>query len=381
MAKQKKVTPISTLRAQYGRPETQYYDTGIFLLNDIWNGGLPTGKIIELHSAEGLGKTTITLQMIRYLIAKHNLKVAFLDVEGALDESLRRNLGVLEYENDSETAPSFLYLCPYTYDEVSKAMNILTRGEYDIIIYDSIANTSLDIDESEEADFKISKKLGQHALLQGELLKMFKGRLARLGKTLIIINQMRSNINTNPMVKGPELKPAGGKVLDHNFDVRTAITRKGWLFNDDGVRIGAQLRLTTIKNKLTFPYRQVELELVFGRGINKVTTMFEVLKNKDVMKQKGAFFYFPEKETGLQGRERALDYIRENYQSLLAFIDDSSYQVNIEGKRIEEGGDIKAGVDEETIKAYELAAGTANVATADDNSVKEGSENGAETEA
>lgn len=354
MAKQtKKVTPISTLRAQYGRPETQFYDTGIFLLNDIWGGGLPTGKIIEMHSAEGLGKTTIVVQMIRYLISKHGLKAAFLDVEGALDESLRRNLGVLEYENDSADAPSFLYLCPYTYDEVSKAMNILLRGVYDIIIYDSIANTSLDIDTSEEEDFKISKKIGQHALLQGELLKMFKGRLARLGKTLIIINQMRANISTNPMAKGPELKPAGGKVLDHNFDIRTAISRVEWIFGTDQVRIGARLRLTTIKNKCAPPYRQVELELVFGRGINKITTLFDVMKAKGVITQKGAFFYFPGCETGFQGRDRALDYVRENYQACVSLIGDSSYQVNIKGDKIGEGEDIKTGVDADTIKAFE----------------------------
>lgn len=352
MAK-KVITPISTLRSQYGRPETQYFDTGIFLINDIWGGGLPTGKIIELHSAEGLGKTTIVLQICRYLISKHGLKVAFLDVEGALDESLRGNLGVLEYENDDVNEPSFLYLCPYTYDEVSKTMNILMRGGYDLIIYDSIANTSLDIDVSEEQDFKISKKIGQHSLLQGELLKMFKGRLARLGKTLIIINQMRANISTNPMAKGPELKPAGGKVLDHNFDIRTAISRVEWLFDEASVRVGAKLRLTTIKNKCAPPYRQVELELVFGRGINKITTMFEVLKRKGLMTQKGAFFYFPDVATGYQGREKAIQYIRENYALCLSYVDDSSYQVNIMGEQIEEGSDIKAGVDAETLKSLQ----------------------------
>ena len=371
MAKQvksKKVTPISTLRANYGRPETQYYDTGIFLLNDIWGGGIPTGKVIEIHSAEGLGKTTITVQMLRYLIAKHGLKAAYLDVEGALDESLRRNLGMLEYENDSEDAPSFLYLCPYTYDEVSKAMNILTRGVYDIIVYDSIANTSLDIDESEEADFKISKKIGQHSLLQGELLKMFKGRLARLGKTLIVINQMRANINTNPMAKGPELKPAGGKVLDHNFDIRTAISRAEWLFDSDKVRIGARLRLTTIKNKVAPSYRQVELELVFGRGINKVTTLFDVLKNKGILKQRGAYFYFPGQEQGLHGKDAAVDYVRDNYQECLAYVDDSSYQVNIMGDKIEEGADVKTGVHEDLIKQFEESGATM---ASDSNDTKE----------
>lgn len=366
MAKKNKVTPISDLRESYGRPVTRYFDTGIFLLNDLWGGGMPTGKIIEIHSAEGLGKTTITLQCMRYMIAKHNLKVAFLDVEGALDESLRNNLGLTQYENDEPDAPSFLYLCPYTYDEVSKTMNILMRGVYDIIIYDSIANTSLDIDYEEENDFKISKKIGQHSLLQGELLKMFKGRLARMGKTLIIINQMRANIQTNPMAKGPELRPAGGKVLDHNFDIRTAISRVTWLFDEAQTRIGVKLRLTTIKNKLTYPYRQVELELVFGRGINKITTLFEVLKNKDVMKQRGAFFYFPNRESGIQGRDKALDYIRENYQSLLEHVDDSSYQVNIMGEKIKEGEDVKSGVDKEVLDSIEKEKGD-DTQYADDN--------------
>ena len=64
----KSITPLSALKQKYGRPDTEFLNTGIFLLNDIWGGGLPTGKIIEVHSAEGLGKTTIILQMCVYLI-------------------------------------------------------------------------------------------------------------------------------------------------------------------------------------------------------------------------------------------------------------------------------------------------------------------------
>jgi recombination protein RecA len=333
MAK-KSVTPLSQLRESYGRPVTQYYDTGIFLLNDLWGGGLPTGKMIEMHSAEGLGKTTITLQILRYIINKFGKKVAYLDVEAALDEDLRRKMGVLEYEDDGEE-PSFLYLCPYTYDEVSKTLNrLLNRDTYDIIVYDSIANTSLDIDPEEEDDFKISKKIGLHSLMQGEMLKMFKGRLARTGKTLIIINQMRAHINTNPMARGPELDPAGGKVLDHNLDIRTAISRAQWLYEDD-VKVGVKVRLTTIKNKCTFPYRQIELELIFGKGINKVATMFTTLCEKDIMKRAGAYYSVPWEEQKFCGQVAAIEYIRENYQKCVSYMGDSTFRVDIEGSRIE----------------------------------------------
>lgn len=329
MAK-KTATPIAELRASYGRPITQYYDTGIFLLNDLWGGGLPSGKMVEIHSGEGLGKTTLTIQMLVFIIKKYGKKVAFMDVEGALDEDLRNKLGMTQYENDDEITPSFLYICPHTYDEVSKTLNILINGKYDIIVYDSIANTSLDIDEEEEGDFKISKKIGQHSLMQGELLKMFKGRLARTGKTLVVINQMRANIKTNPMAKGPELTTAGGKVLDHNMDIRTAITRKEWIF-DNEIKIGARIKLTTIKNKCTYPYRQIELELVFGRGINKVATMYGVLEARGILKRAGAYYSLPWTDAKMLGAAKVIEYIRENYLLCVSKLEgNSTVQVNVE---------------------------------------------------
>lgn len=343
MAK-KKVTPLSELRDLYKRPETAFYDTGIFFINDIWGGGIPTGKFIEVHSAEGLGKTTIVLQICRYLIVKHGLRIGYMDVEGALDISLRDSIGVSEFQDGDD--PHFVYVCPYTYDEVSKTLNAFSESSIDIVVYDSIANTSLDFDP-EDKDFRISKKLGQHAYYQGELLKLFKGRFARAGKTLIIINQMRSNIKMNPMSKGPDLVPAGGKVLDHNFDIRTAIDRIEWIYQgeNDWTKIGAKLRVTTIKNKVAYPYRQVVLELMFGKGINKITTLFEVLKNKEIMTQKGAYFYFPNSEKSFQGRDNAIDHIRATYQELVTLVGNASYQVNILGEQIEDGADVLIGKD------------------------------------
>lgn len=341
MAGAKKViTPISKLRGMYGRPETQFYDTGIFLLNDIWGGGMPTGTVIEFHSEEGLGKTTIVVQVARYLVSKHKLKVAYLDIEAALNESLRNNLGITEFEKDDVNEPSFFYTCPGTYDEVTNAMmNLIMNSNYDVIIYDSIANTGLDAELGDDGQYHIPKKIGQHAQMQGEMLKMVKNRLARVGKTLIIINQMRAVINLNPMSKGPSVTPAGGHVLDHNFDIRTAITKRQWLLNDNKERIGTELILTTIKNKITTPFRQVGLNLIFGRGIDKTQTLLNILIDREIASRAGAWYSLPNGQR-FNGQEALKDYVRNNYNECLTMIGDSSYAVDVLNDKLKE--DIKA---------------------------------------
>ena len=39
---------IDSIRSKYGMRETQWIDSGIFQFNELFGGGIPLGKIIEL---------------------------------------------------------------------------------------------------------------------------------------------------------------------------------------------------------------------------------------------------------------------------------------------------------------------------------------------
>ena len=332
MAK-KGLTPLNELAAKYGRPDTEFLDTGIFLIHDlIGASGLPTGKFIEFAAEEGIGKTTIVVQIAKHLIAKGH-KVLCMDTEGRLDEALRKSIGVHKYEDDDPEYPSFLYMCPGTYDELAVVLANFIDSDYDVVLWDSIANASVDI-SSEDDQKVISQKLGQDALEQTRLLKAFRNKFARVGKTMLIINQMRALINTGFSAnRGKQLKPAGGKSYDHNLDIRIGLKRYEWIEDDNKLKIGQKLRMTTTKNTLSPAFREVEVDLIFGRGIDKTSTLMSVMENRGVVVRSGSYFSI----TGLEGKHNGRDalkkFVRENYDDCLALCSDIVYNVDNDGKR------------------------------------------------
>ena len=66
--------------------EPDVYKTGIVALDEVLNGGLETGSLIELASESQAGKSTLTLHLAKNL-AEQGLKTLYIDAEG----SVKRN--------------------------------------------------------------------------------------------------------------------------------------------------------------------------------------------------------------------------------------------------------------------------------------------------
>jgi len=316
---EKKIATLKDLRSKFGRPDTVFIDTKIPQINDLWGGGLPTGKVIEVHSESGLGKTTFALQISKALIEQGH-KVAYLDVEHALDDDLKRKMGVLEYENDDQEAPTFNFLSPSTFSEVEDTMEYILSKGYKFVVFDSLTSAIPD----KRAAGSITDILpGSKAALQAIFLEQYKARLARLGVTLYIINQMRTNIN---FIRST-VEPAGGKGIQYYTDIRTAMRRKDWI-EENKQRVGIELVLLTIKNKLTQPFRKVNLKLYFGKGIDIANSYLDLMLERGIISQSGAFFTVPKQEKALQGRVGVLDWMKKNEKLVKELVKDSSELVN-----------------------------------------------------
>lgn len=332
-----KLQSLSDLKAQYGRPETEFLDTGNFLLNSLMGGGLPTGKFVEFHGMEGCGKTTIIVQFLKYMIGKLDMKAMYMDVEAALDYALRESIGITEFEHGDD--PSFWYSCPGTYAEIAKVMLAFLKSDYQVLVWDSIANSSVEINEDDDAKGMISEKLGQDALEQTRLLKAFRNKFGRYGKTLIIVNQMRSNISTNSWAAKfqPDFKPAGGKAYDHNLDIRFAISTGKWI-ELEKERVGRELSLTTIKNKVTSPFRKVNADLYFGKGIDRISALYSVVISKGIAKMGGGGYYTIEglDEPKVQGKEALKQLVRDRFHDIVRLVNEAGElgeRVDVKGEQ------------------------------------------------
>lgn len=333
-----KMQSLSDLRDAYNRPETEFLDTGNFLLNLLMGGGLPTGKFIEFHGMEGCGKTTIIVQFLKYMISKLGMKAMYMDVEASLDYALRDSIGITEFEIGDD--PDFWYSCPGTYTEIAKVMLAFLESDYQILVWDSIANSAVELNTEDSNKNLISEKLGQDALEQTRLLKAFRNKFGRYGKTLIIVNQMRSNINTGWSAPGPDYKPAGGKAYDHNLDIRFAISTGKWIERNKE-RIGRELSLTTIKNKVTAPFRKVGADLYFGKGIDRVSALFQVIQDKGIAVMGGGGYYTITglDEPKVQGKEALKNLVRARFDDIVRLVDEVGERVNVKGDSIESGNE------------------------------------------
>ena len=67
--------------------------SGSLLIDKILGGGIGYGRISEIYGAESSGKTTLCLQFAAQC-QKNGGRVAYVDVENALDVNYARHLGV-----------------------------------------------------------------------------------------------------------------------------------------------------------------------------------------------------------------------------------------------------------------------------------------------
>lgn len=327
MAKEKKLKSLEDLKKKFGRPETEYLDTGIPPINEIWsmNGeGMATGKIIEIHSESGLGKTTLICQICKYIIEKYGKKVGYQDIEHALDTPLKEGVGIAKYETEGDPA-MFLHLSPAYFTEVEDTTDYMISEGYDIIILDSLTNV---IPNKREEGSITDVLPGSKSALQAVFLEVYKPKIARSGTTLIIVNQMRTKIS---FIK-TTVAPAGGYALQFDTDIRTALRRLKWITNREGDNIGIQLEAITIKNKMTFPFQAVKMNLMFGKGIDINATYANYLLERKLVVQKGAFFSIPAvgdvEGKNVQGTEAFENWVRDNLDFVMKLLGEVRQTVN-----------------------------------------------------
>ena len=94
-------------------------------------GGVPRGRITEIHGAESSGKTTIAYHIVAEA-QKAGGVAAFVDAEHSVDPEYARNLGV--------DINKLLISQPSTGEEALEIMDALVRsGAIDVVVLDSVA--------------------------------------------------------------------------------------------------------------------------------------------------------------------------------------------------------------------------------------------------
>lgn len=259
-------------------------------------GGIPKGRIIEIYGPESSGKTTLALHMVAE-VQKRGGIAGFIDAEHALDPVYAKNLGVdinnlyISQPNDGEEAL-----------EIAETM--VRSGAIDIIIVDSVAAL---VPKAEIEGEMGDSHMGLQARLMSQALRKLTASIGKTKCTVIFINQLREKIGN--MYGNPETT-TGGRALKFYASVRIDIRRVETLKQGTEM-IGSRTKVKIVKNKIAPPFKVVEFDIMYGKGISKESDILDLAVEIEVVKKSGAWYSYKETRIG-QGRENAKQYLIDN---------------------------------------------------------------------
>jgi recombination protein RecA len=280
-------------------------------------GGVPRGRIVEIYGPEASGKTTLSLHIIAEA-QKLGGTVAFIDAEHALDPVYATNLGI-DLSNLYISQP----------DNGEQALDIteslVRSGALDVIVIDSVA--ALTPRAEIEGDMGESH-MGLQARLMSQALRKLAGVSNKTKTCIIFINQLREKMTG---YGNPEVTP-GGKALKFYASVRLDV-RKGEAIKSGTEQIGNRTKVKVVKNKLAPPFKVVEFDIIYGKGISREGIILDMAVELDIVRKSGSWYSYNDERLG-QGREAVklrLEQETELAKELEQKIRDNMLGINLPG--------------------------------------------------
>ena len=259
-------------------------------------GGVPKGRVVEVYGPESGGKTTVALHMVAE-VQKRGGIAGFIDAEHALDLVYAKKIGV-DIDN--------LYISqPDTGEQALEITETMVRsGAIDIVIVDSVAAL---VPKAEIEGDMGDSHVGLQARLMSQALRKLTAIIGKTSCTVIFINQLREKVGV--MFGNPETT-TGGRALKYYSSIRLEV-RRGEQIKKDGEAIGNRTRIKVVKNKVAPPFREAEVDIIYGEGISREGDILDLAAKEDIVNKSGAWYAYDGNKIG-QGRENAKTYLKEH---------------------------------------------------------------------
>ena len=172
----------------------------------------------------------------------------YFDAESAIDPIFLEKAGI--------DRSQMMYIQAVSVEKVLEAIEMLIDQYEDLkflFIWDSIAATSSE--KEIESDFNPQSTMSVKPRIFGKAFPKLTIPLADGQHTLLLINQLKTNINVqNPMAAlvEPWIAP-GGKAIEYFCSLRIWLTKRksksAYVTDDTGLRVGSEVKCTLQKSR------------------------------------------------------------------------------------------------------------------------------------
>ena len=271
--------------------------SGSLLLDEALGvGGYPKGRIIEIYGPESSGKTTLALHAIAEC-QKQGGRAAFIDAEHAIDPIYAKNLGV--------NIDELILSQPDSGEQALEITEMLANsGAISLIVVDSVAAL---VPQAELDGEMGDSSVGMQARLMSKAMRKIAAILNKKECAVIFINQLREKVGV--LYGNPETT-SGGRALKFYASIRLDIRRTEAIKSGSDVT-GNTCRIKVVKNKVSPPFKQCEIDIIYGQGISKEAEILDRAVELGIIKKSGAWFEYNGSKIA-QGRDSAKEYIKAN---------------------------------------------------------------------
>jgi len=251
-------------------------------------GGIPLGYFVEIYSPDGVGKTSLCIQIVAQA-QKMGIGVAYIDMEHRFDMQYATSLGV-------DLSTMYFTQPPNGDSALNIARALIDSGVARLVIVDSVSALVPKV----ELDGEIGD---QHPGLQARLiaqnLRMMTPILKSKGATVIFTNQLRAKMGGFSSGWGAEQTiTSGGFAMKFYTSMRMEM-RKIKTLKDGDTPYGHIARVTIRKNSLGVPLRTAELTMRFGKGFDSVDGLIDTAMKFGIIEKSGSWYaLFDEKYHG-----------------------------------------------------------------------------------